>query len=103
MKVYLVVFASIFVAELGDKTQLATLLFASNPEVSRTGVFLAAAAALVASSALAVLVGARLSGAVAPGHLTAIAGVAFIAIGAWMLLALVLNMGASTGPQAPGA
>ena len=86
MKAYLVVFVSIFIAELGDKTQLATLLFASDPAVSRVGVFLAAAAALIASSLLAVLVGAALGTAVSPAVLRTVAGVAFIAIGAWMLI-----------------
>jgi putative Ca2+/H+ antiporter (TMEM165/GDT1 family) len=87
MKAYVAVFVSIFIAELGDKTQLATLLFASDPAVSRVGVFLAAAAALVASSLLAVLAGAALGHAVAPGVLKTVAGIAFIAIGAWMLVA----------------
>lgn len=86
MKAYVTVFISIFIAELGDKTQLATLLFASDPTVNRVGIFLAAAAALVASSLLAVLVGAGLGHAIAPGVLKAVAGVAFIAIGVWMLL-----------------
>ena len=50
MRSYAAVFVSILLAELGDKTQLATLIFATNPGVSRIGVFLAAAAALVISS-----------------------------------------------------
>jgi putative Ca2+/H+ antiporter (TMEM165/GDT1 family) len=87
MKAYIAVFVSIFIAELGDKTQLATLLFASDPAVSRVGVCLAAAGALMASSVLAVLAGAALGNVIAPGVLKTIAGVAFIAIGAWMLVA----------------
>lgn len=86
MKAYVTVFISIFIAELGDKTQLATLLFASDPTVNRVGVFLAAAAALIASSLLAVVTGASLGSAIAPGLIKTVAGVAFIAIGAWMLL-----------------
>ncbi len=86
MKSYLVVFATVFVAELGDKTQLATLLFATDPSANRVGVFLAAAAALVASSLLAVVVGARLAAWVAPEHLRVLAGLAFAAIGVWMLV-----------------
>jgi putative Ca2+/H+ antiporter (TMEM165/GDT1 family) len=85
MKQYALVFATVFLAELGDKTQLATLVFAANSEVHRAGIFLAAAAALVLSSLLAVLVGAQLGAWISPRHLRTIAAVAFIAIGIWML------------------
>jgi putative Ca2+/H+ antiporter (TMEM165/GDT1 family) len=84
MQIYLAVFFSVFVAELGDKTQLATLLFAANPATSKLGVFVAAATAL-ASSALAVVVGSQLGAWVAPHHLKIIAGIAFMTIGQWML------------------
>lgn len=87
MKTYGAVFLSVFVAELGDKTQLATLLFASNPETSKVGVFLAAAGALVASSLLAVLVGERLGAWLRPDLVKTLAGASFIAIGGWLLLA----------------
>ena len=87
MKTYAAVFLSVFVAELGDKTQLATLLFASRSETSKLGVFLASTGALVASSLLAVLVGERLGASLRPELLKTLAGGAFIAIGAWMLLA----------------
>jgi putative Ca2+/H+ antiporter (TMEM165/GDT1 family) len=87
MRAYAAVFVSVLLAELGDKTQLATLVFAATPGLSKVGVFLAAAGALLASSLLAVLVGERLGTWVRPELLTTIAGVAFIAIGAWMLLA----------------
>ena len=86
MKIYLAMFLSVFLAELGDKTQLATLLFAANPETGKLEVFLAAATALVASSALAVVVGARLGSWVAPDFLKIIAGIACVAIGVWMLV-----------------
>ena len=66
MRSYAAVFVSVFLAELGDKTQLATLMFATNPDVNRTGVFLAAAAALVISSGLAVLVGSQFGMAPSP-------------------------------------
>ena len=86
MKTYLVVFASVFLAELGDKTQLATLFFATNPGISRVGVFAAAASALVVSSLVAVLVGARIGAWVAPEHLKVVAGVGFLGVGLWILL-----------------
>jgi putative Ca2+/H+ antiporter (TMEM165/GDT1 family) len=86
MKTYAAVFLSVFLAELGDKTQLATLLFAAAPGVRALGVFAAAAAALLVSTALAVAVGGQLGQWVAPRHLKVVAGLAFLAIGAWMLL-----------------
>jgi len=86
MKFYLAVFLSVLVAELGDKTQIATLLFAANPETGQLGVFLAAAAALIASNALAVVVGAHIGRWIAPDHLRTMAGLGLVAIGVWVLL-----------------
>ena len=53
-------FCDRFFAELGDKTQLATLLFAADKSTNKVGVFAAAAAALVLSRLIAVLVGSQL-------------------------------------------
>ena len=86
MKTYAVVFLSVFLAELGDKTQLATFLFATNPVTSKVAVFAAAAAALVVSTLLAVVLGAQVGALVAPERMRMLAGVAFIGVGAWMLL-----------------
>ncbi|HUK41959.1 MAG TPA: TMEM165/GDT1 family protein, partial [Candidatus Acidoferrales bacterium] len=55
------VFTSVFIAELGDKTQLATLLFASDKEISKLTVFAGAASALIMTSALGVLAGGVIS------------------------------------------
>lgn len=79
------IFVTVFFAELGDKTQLATLLFAADPQVSRIGVFCASAAALVLSSLLAVLIGGQLPSVVSPRILKLVAGIGFVAIGGWML------------------
>lgn len=86
MRAYLTVFVSVFLAELGDKTQLATLFFAANPAVRSWGVFLAAASALVLSTGLAAALGAQFGAWVAPRHLRTAAGAGFVLIGAWMLL-----------------
>jgi putative Ca2+/H+ antiporter (TMEM165/GDT1 family) len=81
------VFGTVFVAELGDKTQLATLLYASDAQASRWVVFAAAAAALVLTSAIGVAAGSVVSQWVGPRALARIAGLGFIAIGVWTLLA----------------
>lgn len=78
-------FVSVFIAELGDKTQLATLSFASSAS-SKLSVFLGSAGALVATSAIAVLVGEALGRVISPLLLQRLAGVAFVAIGAWVLV-----------------
>lgn len=76
------VFVTVFLAELGDKTQLATLLFASDGGQRPLHVFFAAAAALVASTALAVLLGTVAQSTMAALPLKLIAGIGFIVIGA---------------------
>ena len=80
------IFAAVFLAELGDKTQLATLLFATNGEHSPWLVFLAAAGALVLSSALAVLLGTFGSNYLQMIPLKLIAGLGFIGLGVWTLI-----------------
>lgn len=86
MKVYVTVFIAVLLAELGDKTQLATVLFAAKPEVSRWAIFVAAAGALVVSTAAAVAVGAQIGVWVPVRVLRVVAGSGFVAIGVWMLL-----------------
>jgi len=82
------IFVTVFFAELGDKTQLATLLFAAEQNTSKIGVFLASAGALVLSSFIAVLVGSQLADHIPPRALKLTAGIGFVAIGMWVLLDL---------------
>lgn len=84
-KLLATVFGTVFLAELGDKTQLATLLFASREGASLLSVFVAASLALVATTALGVIAGAALANYIQPRLLSYAAGVAFIGIGAWTL------------------
>ena len=86
MKVLLTVFAAVFIAELGDKTQLATLLFAADKEVSKWTVFTGASLALVIASGIGVLAGGTLSQYVSTKHLHYCAGIGFLAIGVWTLV-----------------
>jgi putative Ca2+/H+ antiporter (TMEM165/GDT1 family) len=79
-------FALIFLAELGDKTQLATLSLASGSR-SRWAVFLGSALALVATSALAVITGDVIGRFVPTLWLRRAAGVMFVALGLFFLFA----------------
>jgi len=83
MKLFLAVFGTIFLAELGDKTQLATLLFATKQPMGLLTVFVGASLALMASTGLAVLGGSLISHYVGPRYLSYAAGVGFILIGIW--------------------
>ncbi len=85
MKDLWMVFASVFLAELGDKTQLATLMFATNDKISKLGVFGASSLALILSCFLAVIFGNQISAYISPERLKIIAGLGFILIGVWTL------------------
>lgn len=85
-KVLFTVFATVFIAELGDKTQLATILFAADKEVSKLTVFAGASLALIATSAIGVLAGGLISQYISERHLHYMAGIGFIGIGIWTLL-----------------
>jgi putative Ca2+/H+ antiporter (TMEM165/GDT1 family) len=86
VKIMATVFISVFLAELGDKTQLATLLFASDQAVSKLAVFIAASAALIVATGIGVLAGGVVSQHVSPTALKYVAGAGFIAIGIWTLV-----------------
>ena len=86
LKLFATVFGTVFIAELGDKTQLATLLYASDASHPKLTVFAASAAALVTTSALGVLGGAAVARYVSPDVVRWVAGLGFIAVGVWVLL-----------------
>ena len=82
-KLFALIFATIFFAELGDKTQLATLLFAARDGANLTTVLVAASLALVTATVIAVLAGAMLAKYIDSKFLSLIAGTGFILVGAW--------------------
>ena len=86
-RVFITTFGMIFLAELGDKTQLATFCFSAESE-SRLAVFLGSAGALVLTSLIAVVFGAALCRLVPANYIKAGAGALFIVLGVWMLLPL---------------
>jgi putative Ca2+/H+ antiporter (TMEM165/GDT1 family) len=78
-------YVAIFVAELGDKTQLATLSLSAGGH-SRWLIFAGAALALVTTSALGVLGGEAVAKFISPVWVRRIAGVVFLVMGAQFLL-----------------
>jgi putative Ca2+/H+ antiporter (TMEM165/GDT1 family) len=86
LQLFATVFTTIFIAELGDKTQLATLLYAAEVRNPKLTLFLASTTALVVTSALGVLAGTFISQHVSPKVLSWVAGCGFIAIGVWTIV-----------------
>ncbi len=84
-KIILTAFWMVFIAELGDKTQLQTMLLATQSK-SIFGVFIGASLALILSALLGVLVGAYITKFIPPHYLQLAAGFAFIIIGILTLL-----------------
>jgi putative Ca2+/H+ antiporter (TMEM165/GDT1 family) len=84
IKLLLTTFGLVFLAELGDKTQLATFCFSAECN-SRISVFLGSATALVLSSLLAVVFGAALSRILPVNTIRVGAGLFFVIVGGWIL------------------
>ena len=85
LKVMLTTFGMIFLAELGDKTQLATFAFAAESK-TKWAVFIGSAGALMVTSLLAVVFGSAVSRLIPPNYIKMGAGGLFVILGAWMLL-----------------
>ncbi len=85
IRAFLAIFGTVFLAELGDKTQLATVLFAADKPSAKWIVFLASASALVLACAIGVIVGGWVAQHVNEKYLKLVAGIGFILIGAWTL------------------
>lgn len=83
-KLMLTTFGTVFLAELGDKTQLATLGLSVDAR-SKLAVFIGSASALVTTSLIAVLAGAFVARHVSPVLLQRGAGVLFLVLGVWTL------------------
>lgn len=80
MKTLMLTFFLIFLAELGDKTQLATMLMAAKSE-SIWLVFIGSSLALTASSLIGVLAGSILTKYIPQSYIHYASGIAFLVIG----------------------
>jgi putative Ca2+/H+ antiporter (TMEM165/GDT1 family) len=85
LKLFLTVLGTVFLAEIADKTQIATLVYASNSPTQKLTVFAGSALALALASALAVFAGGWIGQSLDGRLVSRVAGVAFIAIGVWTL------------------
>jgi len=85
LKILLTTFGMIFLAELGDKTQLATFAFAAESQ-SKVAVFLGAAGALLLTSLLAVVFGSAVSRLIPANYIKIGSGALFVALGLWMIV-----------------
>ncbi len=83
--IFFTVFGTVFLAEIGDKTQLATVLFATKNDTSKWAIFFGAATALVLAAGIGVVVGEQLGKWISPRTLKWIAGIGFVAIGIWTM------------------
>ncbi len=92
-RLFATTFLAVFLAEMGDKTQLATMSFAATG--SRWVVFGASALALVATSALAVLAGDVVARYVSPIWIRRAAGLLFVVLG------VVFLVGSTSGGAPP--
>lgn len=86
LRLFLVTFSAVFLAELGDKTQLATMSFAAGNRHALWLVFAASALALVSTSAIGVAAGGLIAQHVSPRYIKVAAGILFILIGLATLL-----------------
>lgn len=99
--VFLTTATTVFLAELGDKTQLAALLLSAEsgrPVV----VFIGASLALISSSLVGVLLGRWLSRVLPPAQLERLAGILMLALGLWLGRQAVLSL-VPAGGFAPAA
>jgi putative Ca2+/H+ antiporter (TMEM165/GDT1 family) len=85
LKVMAAIFAVVFLAELGDKTQLATLLFSAEGKAGPWQVFIASSLALIAACAIGVVAGQLITKIISPDTLKIIAGAGFLILGALTL------------------
>jgi len=89
LKMMLTTFGLVFLAELGDKTQLATFCLSADCGSAKLWVFLGSAGALVLSSLLAVVFGDGIGRLLPPHYIKIAAGVFFVVAGIWMLFTAI--------------
>lgn len=85
IKIFLATFLTVFVAELGDKTQLATFSLSAGSD-NRMSIFLGSAAALVLASLMGVFLGGAIGQYVSQNTLKYVGGVLFLGMGVLLII-----------------
>jgi len=89
LKAFFLVFITIFLAEIGDKTNIAALLFSTHKEINRITILGAATLAFVAATMVSIAVGTFLCNVIPRKIVNYISGVFFILIGIVMILTTI--------------
>ncbi len=84
-KVFLVVIGTAFLAELGDKSQVLTLMYTSTKQASPLVVFIGVSTALVLATGVGVIAGGALANFVSPRTLAWLSGLGFLILGGFTL------------------
>lgn len=87
-KIIISTFILVFLAELGDKTQLTTMMLSAESS-SRIAVLIGSALALVCSSVLGVFIGSLINKYIPADFINTAASIAFIIVGILMLFKLI--------------
>ncbi len=85
LTIFISTFITIFIAELGDKTQIATLAISGSSN-RPTAVFIGSALALVLASLLGVVLGGSIARYIPESILKFVAAIGFLVIGINLLL-----------------
>ena len=83
LSIFITTFTTIFIAELGDKTQIATLMLSAESGKPII-VFLGSSLALISSSIVGVLIGKWLSKKISPGKFTLFTGLLMIIVSVFL-------------------
>ena len=90
LSIFLTTFTTIFIAELGDKTQIATLMLSAESGKPLV-VFIGSSLALVSSSLVGVLIGKWLSNKISPNRFGFFTGLLMIIISILLSLDIIKN------------
>lgn len=89
LKVFFLVFITIFLAEIGDKTNLAALLFSTRKEINKMTILGAATLAFVAATLVSIAVGTFIGSVIPRKVVNYISGAIFIFIGIVIILSAI--------------